>query len=115
MVEPVLISIASSIAAKAAGGVYDLVRQKFAKTRETTAVLDEAAGAPEDSTEVLNLAKALERAEQTDTEFGTRLRAEWAKLAIDGRVGDGSLTNDVSGSVSGNVVQARDIQGNITF
>ncbi|MGF6888774.1 hypothetical protein ABH933_008328 [Nocardia sp. GP40] len=115
MVEPVMISIASSLAAKAAGGLYDLVRKKFAKSSEEAAVLDEAVGAGPDSPKVLMLAEILERAERSDGSFKEKLRAEWASLTVDGRASDGSVANDLSGTTLGNVLQARDIHGDITF
>jgi hypothetical protein len=115
MVEPVLISIASSLAAKAAGGLYDLVRKKFAKNTEEVATLDDAVGPEPDSPKVRILAEVLERAERSDVGFKEKLRAEWARVTLDGRAGDGSVTNDLSGTVLGNVVQARDIHGDVTF
>jgi hypothetical protein len=115
MIEPVLIAIANSLAGKATGALYDLVRKKFAASRHDTATLEAAAGADEDTQQVSRLAEALERAETDDAEFKSRLRTEWAELSGTGRSGDGAVANDISGTVSGNAVQARDIQGGISF
>ncbi|MQY22662.1 hypothetical protein [Nocardia macrotermitis] len=115
MIEPVLIAIANSLAGKATGALYDLVRKKFAASRHDTATLEAAAGVDERDPQIARLAEALERAETDDSEFGTRLRAEWAQVCGTVRSGDGAVTNDISGTVSGNAVQARDIQGGINF
>ena len=113
MVEPVLIAVATALASKAAAGLYDLVRTKLAESKEQTAILDSAAGAEPGSPPVLRLAEILERAEQTDPEFGVRLRGEWVKISTADSRGD--TANEITGTVSGNAVQARDIQGGITF
>jgi len=115
VIEPVLIAIANSLAAKAAAGLYDLVRKKFETSRSETAALEAAEGADEGSREIAVLAEALERAESADGEFKSQLRAEWARISHTERSGDGHAVNDISGTVSGNIVQARDIQGGITF
>ncbi|MFF3574959.1 hypothetical protein [Nocardia jiangxiensis] len=115
MIEPILIAIANSLAGKATGALYDLVRAKFAASRHDTAALEAAAGADEGAQQISRLVEALDRAETDDTEFKSRLRTEWAQISGTGRSGDGAVTNDISGTVSGNAVQARDIQGDISF
>ncbi|WP_067683896.1 hypothetical protein [Nocardia miyunensis] len=117
MIEPILIAIANSLAGKATGALYDLVRTKFAASRHDTAALEAAAGADEGDQQISRLAEALDRAETDDAEFKSRLRTQWAQISISGpgRSGDGAVANDISGTVSGNAVQARDIQGDIRF
>ncbi|WP_216915954.1 hypothetical protein [Nocardia noduli] len=111
MVEPALIAIASALAARAAASLYELVRAKFGDDSEETAALEAADGAEPGSPPVQRLAGILERTERTDPEFGTRLRGEWSKVGG----GNGDINNQISGTVSGNALQARDIGGGVTF
>ncbi|MBU3064205.1 hypothetical protein KO481_22055 [Nocardia sp. NEAU-G5] len=62
---------------------------------------------------MLRLAEILRHAEQVDPAFAARLRNEWVKISAAGSHGD--TTNEITGTASGNAVQARDIQGGITF
>jgi hypothetical protein len=109
--EPVLIAIAAALAGKAAGNLYDMVKKKFATRREAAAALEAAAGAAPNSPEVQHLAQELANAEATDPDFATALRATWQTISAD----NGAIVNNLSGTVSGNAVLARDIEGGITF
>jgi hypothetical protein len=115
MPEPILIDIATALAGKAAGSLYDLVKQKFANRREALTTLDVAQGAPANSPEVLALAHELAVAEADDQRFGDELRAHWTGIHAEATASDDGVANTIGGSVSGNVVQAREIHGNITF
>lgn len=115
MPDPILMSIATTLTSKAAGSLYDLVRQKFAKRPAGSAVLEAAEGAPADSTEVRVLAEELGRAERSDPEFSTQLRDVWRHLTVDQRVDRSLHLNQITGTVEGNAVQARDINGGISF
>jgi hypothetical protein len=55
------------------------------------------------------LSETLERAAEADPGFGAELRAHHAVTQT------GRVTNQISGTVHGNVVQAGDIQGGIRF
>lgn len=115
MPEPMLIAIASTLATKAAGSLFDLVKAKLAKRGgKEAAVLDAAVEAGPESAEVGQLAEALGAAQREDGEFAEQLREEWQKI-ISVQAGSGSVTQTISGNVTGKVVQARDIQGGITF
>ncbi len=111
MPEIILIEIAAALAGKAAESLYELVRGKFKDRKQALAALEAAQGAAPDSPQVLALAEELTAAEDYDHVFRDRLRAEWAASQASG----GSASNTITGQVAGNVVQARDIQGNITF
>ncbi|SFQ43902.1 hypothetical protein SAMN05421810_107179 [Amycolatopsis arida] len=115
MPEPVLVSIAAALAGRAVGKLYQLVREKFAGDPDATAALEAAEGAAADSSEVRELSTKLDRAATTDPEFAARLRAEWERVKVEQHAAEGGVTNQVSGQVSGPVVQARDIQGGIRF
>jgi hypothetical protein len=107
-----LIAIATTLATKAAGTLFDLVKAKLGKRgSKDVAVLDAAVAAGPESAEVGQLAEVLDAAQQEDPGFAEQLRTEWRAV----QAGSGDVTQTVSGKVSGNVVQARDIQGGITF
>jgi hypothetical protein len=113
MPEIVLIEIAAALAAKVAESLYDLVKGKFKGRKQAMETLDAAIGAAPDSPQVIALARELEMAEAYDPAFGERLRAEW--VSVRSQASGGGVTNSVTGQVLGNVVQARDIHGSITF
>jgi hypothetical protein len=110
MPEPILVSIATALATKAATGLYDLVKKKFSRDPEDTRALEAAEAAPGEAEPITALAERLEAAERADPEFARQLRDGWAQHAE-----TGGVVNQVSGTVHGKVVQARDIHGNITF
>jgi len=104
MPEPILISIAAALAAKAATGIYDLVKKKFSKDPAAIAEL-EAASTDQPET-ITAIAERLEVAGKEDPEFAAALREQYQQEA--------EVINQFSGTAR-NVVQARDIQGGISF
>lgn len=116
MVEPILVSIATALATKAAGSLYDLVRKAFTRHRPAAvAELEAAQGAAPESAPVRVLAERLAEVSAADPEFAGQLRAEWARVDVSQQADNGGVTNSITGSVTGKVVQARDIQGGISF
>lgn len=111
MPEPILVSIAAAIAGKSATSLYDLVKRKFAGRKQATAALEAAQGAAPDSPEVTTLATHLTAVEADDPTFRAELRQTWQQINVE----EGGVVNQITGDVSGKVVQARDIKGNITF
>ncbi|MGV9365343.1 hypothetical protein [Amycolatopsis sp. NPDC003731] len=111
MPEPILVSVAAALAAKGATGLYELVKRKFAKDPEATKALEAASIAPADTQPITALAHRLEQAEADDQSFAEELRTEWQKLSIT----HGGVHNQVTGNITGKVVQAGDIHGNINF
>lgn len=107
MPDPILVAIATALAGKSVGNLYDLIKQKFANHKQATTALEAARGAPPDSPEVRTLTDHLAEATANDPEFAATLHATWTQVS--------GVLNQVSGTVHGNVVQARDIQGGITF
>jgi hypothetical protein len=104
MPDTVLVEIAAALAAKASDSLYDLVRNAFKGRKKAIQALDAADGAAPDSPLLVALARELELAETSDQRFAEQLRAEWS-----------GVVNRITGTVTGNVVQARDIHGDITF
>lgn len=114
MQEPILVAVAAALAGKAVTSLYDVVKRRFAGRDGAAQVLAAAEGADPESPEVAALACELARAEHDDPGFAAELRVEWEKYA--GRqVQHGGTTNQITGSVTGKVVQARDIQGGVRF
>jgi hypothetical protein len=113
MVEPILISIATTLATKAAGNLYDLVRSKFAKHPAAAEELAAAVGAEPDSAPIHALATRLAEVEAEDPEFAGRLRAAWSEVAQ--QADHGGVNNQITGNVSGKVIQAGTITGDISF
>lgn len=112
MPEPILISISAALAAKGATGLYDLVKRKFAKDPAAITTLEAASDAPAGSEPVIALAERLHQTEANDQEFADALRAEWQKLPEATRRG---VYNQITGNVTGKVVQAGDVHGNISL
>jgi hypothetical protein len=111
MPEPILVSIAAAVAAKSATSLYDLVKRKFGGRKEAEKALTVAEGAAPESAEVAALATHLEAAEAEDPAFATELRNTWQLVSAR----EGGVVNQISGNVSGKVVQARDIEGGVSF
>ncbi|MET0134428.1 MAG: hypothetical protein ABW215_12640 [Kibdelosporangium sp.] len=115
MPEPVLLSIAAAAAGRVVTGLYKLIKEKFSDDPVASAVLEAAEGTAEDSQEVRDLSVAIERAETADPIFAEQLRTLWHQTENDQHADHGGVANHVSGTVQGNVVQARDISGGIKF
>jgi hypothetical protein len=113
--EPVLVSVAAALAGRLVMGLYDLVKAKFADDPQASAVLVAAEGAAQDSPQVRELAETLEAKQAADPEFAERLHAEWQQSRVGQQAENGGVTNQVTGNVSGKLLQARDIHGDITF
>lgn len=109
--EPILVSIAAALAAKSVTSLYDLVKRRFTGRKEAAAALEAADGAAPDSAEVAALATHLAAEEAADPAFGVELRNTWQQVSAE----RGGVVNQITGNVSGNVVQARDIEGGISF
>jgi hypothetical protein len=109
--DPILVSIAAALAAKSATSLYELVKRKFAGRAGAEKALEAATGAAPDSPEVAALSTHLADAEEADPGFATELRATWQQVSAD----RGGVVNQISGNVSGKVVQARDVEGGISF
>jgi hypothetical protein len=96
-----------------------LVRRKFKGRAAAEAALAETEADPEADTarglRVEVLGEALAQAVADDPAFETELRDRWLALSPHLTAGDGGVINSVSGIVEGNVVQARDVHGGVSF
>ena len=126
--QELLTTIAVTLATKtaeglAAGGraafeaLAGLVRRRFAGRASAQAALAERESeidlAADARIEILRQALAQVVAENPG--FEAELRERWLALSPHLSVGDGGVINSVSGTVEGNVVQARDVHGGISF
>ena len=106
MTDPIWMSVATALATKAAGSLFDLVKKRFSKNPERARALESASGAAADSAEVGTLAEALAATEREEPGFGAELRAAMTKVDV----------RNVVGPVTGNVVQiAGDMTGDLNM
>lgn len=124
MTDPFLDSLATALATHVASGlssagskalekVRALVRGKAEEDGETRAAL-EAAERTAGEAEIRALAERLDEARERDREFADRLSSEGEPVHREISAGDDGVVNVNSGNVD-KLVQARDIQGGITF
>lgn len=114
MPEPILVAIAAALAAKASGGLYDLVKKRFRRDAAATKALERSADAGEGSPEVNELAATLERITSEDPEFGAAVRAEWNQT-VEQRADRGGVNMQISGSPDKAVQIGGDVHGDISL
>jgi hypothetical protein len=124
--EDVLASVALTLATGVAEGLTEggkaafaalvrLIKRRFQGRGSAQAALAEAEANPADDTYIQSLREELAQAAVDDPAFDRELRSLWRDLAPHLVVGTDGVVNNISGSVGGNVVQARDVQGGISF
>lgn len=116
--DPILTAIATTLAKKAADGLADLVRSAFKRHPKAVEALTAAENADNknaDSPEVTALADSLANVVGADPRFDRELRAAWARVQTAQHAERGGVNNLITGNVSGKVLQARDITGDISF
>lgn len=124
MDQELLTTIAVTLANKtaeglAAGGraafeaLVGLVRRRFKDPESARAALAGADSPPDARIEILR--QALAQAVVEDPGFEAELRDRWRALAPHLNASGGDMINSVSGTVQGNVVQARDVHGGISL
>jgi len=127
MADPVMSSVAAAVAGKAAeaalhGGkaactaLVKLVRDRCRRDKKAGQALD-AAVATRDEAAIAALALALERLAAADAGFGNRVRELWPRVVTELSADEGGVVNSVTGSVGGNLLQARDlrVEGGLHF
>ncbi|MET7425380.1 hypothetical protein [Dactylosporangium sp. NPDC005555] len=122
----ILTAIAVALATRAAEGLAggggaafealaQLVRRAFRGRASAQAALTQAEADPADEARIGTLQQALAEAVAEDPAFETDLQAVWRDLSPHLTADYGGVANNVSGTVEGNVVQARDVHGGISF
>jgi hypothetical protein len=121
MTDPLMLSVATTVADKAAEAAVEggktalaalirLVRRTLSRNTTHSAALDAALSRPSDPGTAQALAQALEQAVSADPAFGARLREIWPKAQAELSASDGGIVNTVSGTVGGHLIQARDLR-----
>jgi hypothetical protein len=126
--QELLTTIAVTLATKTAEGLAvagraafealaRLVGRRFADRASTQAALAETEAGTDLAKDVRIeiLREALAQAVADDPAFEAELRDRWLALSPHLSTGQGSVINSVAGTVEGNVVQARDVHGGISF
>lgn len=91
-----------------------VVRRLFGRQSTSVEAVKRLGERPGDADSIKALAQALVEDSRRDPQAAAQLR-HWLVAAEQALSEDGRVTNTVSGEVRGNVRQARDIHGKITF
>ncbi|RJQ79744.1 hypothetical protein D5S17_09930 [Pseudonocardiaceae bacterium YIM PH 21723] len=101
--DPIFTEIATTLATKAAGGLWDLVKAKLSKRKDGAAALELAKDAPPESARVHVLAEEIQRDAAADPVFEQALRVHWQQANISQVTTN--ITNTFSGRADGPVIQ----------
>jgi hypothetical protein len=126
MTDPVMVAIAAALAGKATQGLLTgarsawgtllrLVKDQASDDPVIDAVLTAAQQEPQDQARIDRLGEVLQRRARYDPVFNEQLRSLWEQTRPELHADHEGTVNEISGTVGGHVVQARDIQGGITF
>jgi hypothetical protein len=119
--DEIMMSIASALAGKAAEATFSamsgawrrllrLAGDRLARdSRGGAAALESARKHPDDAVAVGQLAGALEQIVTADTDFAATVRALWAQSRLELSASEGGVVNVSSGTVTGHLIQARDL------
>jgi hypothetical protein len=124
--DPITTSVATALATGATAALSDgvrllitklasLVRERLGRHPSDQEALESATRGPRDDITVQRLAAVLARHMRDDPVFAEQLRTLWTEIAAAAAHHGDQITNVASGPVHGSVVQARDVQGGITF
>jgi len=112
--DPILLAIAGTLATKATGALFDLVKSTFGRHKKAGLALEAAIGEDPESTPVLALAERLAQVEEAEPEFKKQLRDEWTKIAPATQTADhGGIVNVMHNPVGDIVIQAGKIYGGV--
>jgi hypothetical protein len=119
-------AIAVTLATKAAEGLTEggraafealarVVRRAFQGRPSARVALVDAEADPTDEARIGALRRALAHVAAEDPAFEADLRELWRELSPQLTATGGGIVNNVSGTADGNLVQARDVHGGISF
>jgi hypothetical protein len=91
-----------------------VVRRLFGRRSTSVEAVKRLGERPGDTDSIRALAQALVDDSSRDPQAAAQLR-HWIASAQETMAADQRVTNTITGDVPGNALQARDIQGNITF
>jgi hypothetical protein len=101
--------------AEAAARMISALRAKLRRDPVSRGALEIAVEAPAEPAALESLVSLLRERAAKDTEFGAWLAGLWAEVRPDLQAGESTTVNVIGGTVYGNVVQARDIEGGVHF
>ncbi len=120
MTDAVVLAVASALASKAAeaafaagrsacGALVKVVRDRFSRDDSAAKALEVAQRRPEDEWALTELARALECIMKEDASFAAEIRDLWPRARMELSAAEGGVVNSVTGTVSGHLIQARDV------
>jgi hypothetical protein len=120
MTDPIMLSVASTLAGKVTEAVADggksawsalvrLVRNRLARDGAAVRALEAAEAAPQDPAAVRELAQVLARITAADAEFRAQLYDLWPRASAELSAEEGSVVNSNTGTVGGHLIQAGDL------
>jgi hypothetical protein len=86
-----------------------VVRRRFARDKDAMEVLDAAQRGSVDPSTIAELAKLLEHFMAEDAAFALQVRTLWSQASMELSASGDGVINTATGTVSGNLVQARDV------
>ncbi|WP_328341167.1 hypothetical protein [Micromonospora sp. NBC_00421] len=98
----------------AVSALTDFLRDRFRREPEARKVIEGVLHQPSPDN-ARTLALLLDREARRDPAFGAEFQERWKQANAAVAAGRDSVTNSISGDVSGPVVQARDVHGGISF
>jgi hypothetical protein len=118
--DPVMLSVATAVAGKAAEAAADggktalaalvrLIRGRLTGNKAADAAFNAALSRPDDPAALEEFARMLERVTAGDAGFAAQVRALWPQVQAELSAHDGGVVNTSTGTVSGHLIQTRDI------
>lgn len=99
----------------AMGALTRLIRSRLGGEAHQLVALEAASGATVAESDVHALRESLREAMAGDPDFAAEVRRLWQTVSSQQLTTDNAVSNGITGTVSGNAVQARDVQGGISF
>jgi hypothetical protein len=126
MDDAMLTAVVAAVAARTVEGLTDaaraaftslmrLVGNKLGDEPSSAARLAAAQADPLDAERLAALRAELQRVVTGNPQFAAELSAAWLQVRPATHASDGGVANAVTGNVSGHLVQARDIDGGVSF
>lgn len=120
MTDPLMMSVASAMAGKAADAVADgvksawdalahMVRSRISDSSHAETALRAAQAQPEDSARVRELAAALEQLALSDPQFRAQLADLWPRASAELSARGHGVVNSSTGTVGGHLIQAGEL------
>jgi len=107
--DPLFTAVAVALVGKSAGALFDLVSSKIKASR----MLARVTSGDSQPNSIRELAGEIEKFATSDSTFDQQIRALFASQAVD--QGNESAANSVQSSHVQKLVQARDINGDVTL